>query len=651
MHNLRKFLRNFLNYNKLGHHRTSIGMNDEDNINSIAAASHSTANNNIPIHRILAYKGVRHLGSISYRICIYCLIQTAALAFFVILIQSSLAIMLYLCILNINFIWLSLLYQFSKTNTGTCIAYALVAPPLILNVYNNTLNSAFDATIASNRKYKTAQSTTSNQTSSSSGTNTTSGVSSTNTAMSGGGSSAAGTLPFNYQQALTQRCNFILNKIQLFLNYHLIENFGCDFASNGLHKASLEAKIKAFFKKKTASNDAHSPYYNTYLLYYCGPTSPLTDNLAFIDGNELSIEEICNYWREIHCDMLANPVEVKVVATGEVITPPPPLPGADQTSSNAAASSNNSRLIILLDAENTSKSIDYVKSKLLASNTYIALQTVKYNFNSSMAKKNIGNRKQIVRDNAENKLIVSGTKKRTKTLGLVSGPPGSPQTLNPTFYDTYLNIGKFTLDWIRSNANAILVGVENEGNLAAANFENVQLNAYRYDDLNEDEDEEMEEDSDLNSENDNSSMEQQAHENDVGFELNSGISNKMNGHKDYAEKATGKTSLEVVNENQRRPNTLGSFFYETKFVFSKYWIDYTFDSVNQSQLSNDLVQFWNLYYPYMIFRPLLQLINCRVFYLKFEFLRKGLFYMRRFKNKIITIQEYDTGHGFKLFSS
>ncbi len=308
--NMRRFLRNFLDYNSRLSGRVAI--NDDENMNAINSAN-ANSSNNIPIHRILSYKGVRHLGSISYRICIYCLIQTVALSFFVVLTQSSVTILLFLCIVNINFIWLSLLYQFSKNRNGTCIAYALVAPPLILNVYTNanTLNS-FGAPTIGSKRYKTAQSTSSSNTymtSSSSGTNTTSGASSSNTANS--------TLPFNYQQALTQRCNYILSKIQLFLQYHMIENYGCDFASNGLNKAALEMKIKSFFKKKTTA-DVHSPYYNTYVLYYCGPTSPLTDNLVFIDGNELSIEEICNCWKEIHC-VDSNPTEVKVTDPNQEI--------------------------------------------------------------------------------------------------------------------------------------------------------------------------------------------------------------------------------------------------------------------------------------------------------------------------------------------
>jgi hypothetical protein len=278
-----------------------------------------------------------------------------------------------------------------------------------------------------------------------------------------------------------------------------------------------------------------------------------------------------------------------------------------------------------------------------------------------VASKRATARKQIVRDNAENKLISSGKKRGGG--GGVHGPPGSPQTLNTAFYDTYLNIGKFTLDWIRTNSNALLTGGGGAADESAMNFENFQLNtlaANRYDDLNEDDDEDMdEEDSDMNSENDNSSVENQPTGNvattvvaggqqAVDFDLNNAAET------DELNEKTLRSPLAEPGEgqhHQRRSNPARGFFYEAKCAFSKYWIDYTFDSINPSQLSSDLVQFWNLYYPYMIFRPLLQLINCRLFYLKFDFLRKILFYLRHIKSKIIPVQEYDTGHGFKLFSS
>lgn len=360
------------------------------------------------------------------------------------------------------------------------------------------------------------------------------------------------------------------------------------------------------------------------------------------------------------------------------------IPGtADSTTLNQSTTNitdNHSRLIILLDAENTSKSLEYIKSKLLGSNIYIALQTVKYSSSQQAQQGMTGTKttrlssgiggtingtatsRKIVRDQAENKLIGGGNTASRRRRTLLGGPPGSPQTLNTTtFYDTYLNIGKFTLDWIRSNSNSLFS--ENSSSnpwqtlhgpgldLDGANFDNYQLNAYvnRYDDLNEDEeddedDDEIEEDSDdLNSEN--SSIPDQPNENTVPQPV-------TNGNEFEMVETCGvdmKNDSENTNNNNRR--NLRNFFYEAKCAFSKYWIDYTFDSINQTQLNNDLVQFWNLYYPYIIFRPLLQLINCRVFYIRFTYLRKILFHLRRLKNRIIPMGEYDTGHGFKLFSS
>jgi hypothetical protein len=70
-------------------------------------------------------------------------------------------------------------------------------------------------------------------------------------------------------------------------------------------KDVLESKLAAFFRKRPTQNESCNSekpnYYNTYMLYYCGPTSPLTDSLAFVDGSELSLDEIISLWKQIHC--------------------------------------------------------------------------------------------------------------------------------------------------------------------------------------------------------------------------------------------------------------------------------------------------------------------------------------------------------------
>lgn len=259
---------------------------------------------NIPIHRILAYKGVRHLGSISYRISLYCFIQTLLLAVFTFNTNSTYIVGVYLCTLSLNFIWISLLYQFCKSITGSCIAYALVAPPHLLNSNNNGMmsidsggNYTNTSSLLSNQAlYKKNPSNRGNINSLSQNTNFTMGTMTTMGTM-GTETTSLMFLPFNYQQAISQRCTLILRKIQQFLEFHLIENFGCDFAATGLEKEPFNQKLKSFFQKRQTTDEA----YDTYLLYYCGPTSPSTDNLSFIDGNEMSIEEIVSCWKEINC--------------------------------------------------------------------------------------------------------------------------------------------------------------------------------------------------------------------------------------------------------------------------------------------------------------------------------------------------------------
>lgn len=147
-----------------------------------------------------------------------------------------------------------LVISVSKNVSGTCLAYALVAPPLILNIYNNGtlgantfISSGSSSSSSTNpslpyisKKFRTNSTSTNTMTTT---TTATTGTSATT------GSSML-FLPFNYQQALTQRCTYILNRIHMFLQFHLIENYGCDFASSGLNKESLELKLKSFFPRE-----------------------------------------------------------------------------------------------------------------------------------------------------------------------------------------------------------------------------------------------------------------------------------------------------------------------------------------------------------------------------------------------------------------
>ena len=64
----------------------------------------------------------------------------------------------------------------------------------------------------------------------------------------------------------SQRSMGLLNTIQRFLLYHMIDIYSCDFSSSGLSADSLEAKLRTFLSRTTADG----PRYDTYLLYYSG---------------------------------------------------------------------------------------------------------------------------------------------------------------------------------------------------------------------------------------------------------------------------------------------------------------------------------------------------------------------------------------------
>lgn len=669
----KKFLQRFLSYDKLN-------MNDDEMHNA-----HQLNVSNVPIHRILAYKGVRHLGSISYRISLYCFVQTGLLAPFAFYTNSPITCGMYLCALSLNFVWLSLLYQFPKSSSGTCIAHAIVAPPLLLNIYNAGTTGTSSAggsggggagsTILTNSSMSASLSTKKSTTT----TTTTTGNSML-------------FLPFNYQQAVTQRCTYLLNKMQLFLQFHLIENFGCEFAATGLSKEALEARLRSFFQKR--SDGGLGAHYNTYILYYCGPTSLITDGIAFVDGNEFSLEQIVELWKSIHLneeisfggvdDDLEKVVVVAdtngnendLVAGGsggsdeevkmngqELKQQPDELKKKKSTKSTKKAKKNyNSRLIIIIDAENTSKSLNYVKTKLNEPNLYVALQTVKYNLNNA-GQQQPGLIKNSKSRGFDNKLALMGGDKAFKTSTkqaptLMMGPPGSPQTLysGGNLFDSYLNFGKFTLDWIKTNCTAANIDTCNENDhinlqnqLEFINKnENFFYNNNEFDE--EEENELMNKEMDDDDEEDDDEDDDDDESNDYDLE---GV-NENNPAKSKKSMTAATTNVLSVNRSSKPSNSstqAATLFYEAKCAFSRHWIEFNFETKNEKALAHDFQQFWNLYYPYIICKPLLKLLNCRIFYLRFNFIRRIIFTLRHLKNRIIPIHEFETGHGFKIFNN
>ena len=68
-------------------------------------------------------------------------------------------------------------------------------------------------------------------------------------------------------QSVGSQATRILNKVQEFFSYNLIENYGCDYSSSGLTLEALGSKVKAFLQRTTSDG----PRYDTYVIYYSGP--------------------------------------------------------------------------------------------------------------------------------------------------------------------------------------------------------------------------------------------------------------------------------------------------------------------------------------------------------------------------------------------
>ncbi|MEJ1280907.1 transmembrane protein 168 [Cricetulus griseus] len=75
-------------------------------------------------------------------------------------------------------------------------------------------------------------------------------------------------LPPEHVQELNLRSTGMLNGIQRFFAYHMIETYGCDYSTSGLSFDTLHSKLKAFLELRTVDGPRH----DTYVLYYSGHT-------------------------------------------------------------------------------------------------------------------------------------------------------------------------------------------------------------------------------------------------------------------------------------------------------------------------------------------------------------------------------------------
>ncbi|GAB0176132.1 transmembrane protein 168 [Grus japonensis] len=100
-------------------------------------------------------------------------------------------------------------------------------------------------------------------------------------------------LPPEHVQELNLRSTGMLNAIQRFFAYHMIETYGCDYSTSGLTFDTLHSKIKSFLELRTADGPRH----DTYILYYSGHSHG-TGEWALAGGDALRLDTLLEWWRE-----------------------------------------------------------------------------------------------------------------------------------------------------------------------------------------------------------------------------------------------------------------------------------------------------------------------------------------------------------------
>lgn len=196
------------------------------------------------MERIMASRGVRHFSLVSKRLVLVALVSTLILAAVGWETKSPLSLAMLSIVLPLEVAMLNLLWELGSVLGGTCIGYALVAPVT---------------------PFKPGESMM--------------------------------ILPTNAMQELSGQATSILNTVQQFFSYHLIETFGCDFSSSGLTKESVQSKLKSFFQKETADG----PRFDTYLVFYSGPVYH-TGDWALAGNESLKFETIIEWWNEFNDD-------------------------------------------------------------------------------------------------------------------------------------------------------------------------------------------------------------------------------------------------------------------------------------------------------------------------------------------------------------
>uniref|UniRef100_A0A8D0GT64 Transmembrane protein 168 n=1 Tax=Sphenodon punctatus TaxID=8508 RepID=A0A8D0GT64_SPHPU len=200
--------------------------------------THRVENNSLD--RVMASKGMRHFCLISEQLVFFSLLATAVLGSVSWQRTNGIFMSAFLIVLPLESMAYGLFHELGNCLGGTCVGYAVVIP-------TNFCSSDGQPTL----------------------------------------------LPPEHVQELNLRSTGMLNAIQRFFAYHMIETYGCDYSTSGLSFDMLHSKLKSFLELRTADGPRH----DTYVLYYSGHSHG-TGEWALTGGDALRLDKLLEWWRE-----------------------------------------------------------------------------------------------------------------------------------------------------------------------------------------------------------------------------------------------------------------------------------------------------------------------------------------------------------------
>ncbi|XP_034286890.1 transmembrane protein 168 isoform X1 [Pantherophis guttatus] len=200
--------------------------------------THRADNNSLD--RVMASKGMRHFCLISEQLVFFSLLATAVLGTVCWQKSNGIFMSVFLIVLPLESMAHGLFHELGSCLGGTCVGYAVVIP-------TNFCSSDGQPTL----------------------------------------------LPPEDVQKLNLRSTAMLNAIQRFFAYHMIETYGCDYSTSGLSFDTLHSKLKSFLELRTSDGPRH----DSYILYYSGH-SHSSGEWALAGGDSLQLDTLLDWWRE-----------------------------------------------------------------------------------------------------------------------------------------------------------------------------------------------------------------------------------------------------------------------------------------------------------------------------------------------------------------